>query len=59
MRVNLCARPRCASLGIRNSQISLLSSVEQAYLFDIFRRGEGQILLTEKIIKGNFLSLLC
>ena len=41
VNVDLCARPRCISLGIWNGQGSLLSSVEQSYLFDIFRPGQG------------------
>ena len=37
-------------------QIILLSSVEQSYLFHIFRPGEGQILRTEEmtLCTGHF-----
>ena len=41
VNVDICARPRCTSLGIWNGQVSLLSSVEQSYLFGIFRPGQG------------------
>ena len=37
MRVDLCALPRCISLVSYDDQASLLSSLEQPYLFDIFR----------------------
>ena len=36
-----------------DDQASLLSSLEQPYLFDIFRQGEGQILWTEKMIHDD------
>ena len=49
MRVDLCERPRCTSLGVSNGQRSLLSSVKSPYLFDVFRPGEGQVLLTKKM----------